>query len=312
MPSPYGYLRGPWNMNPSEYVTRFTSEVTTLPGCSAYYQWASMDSLKDFLYISPYLPHASLHGSVGGVYGCDAFDDMLKKGLINDEDSMVMICSKWGFYLKELYRGNYITPKESCDTKKTEKCGFECTEDSYDVMGSQVKKTINNAYVPTSTSTDDWDKWRDFICSGEGSTVFVGDHLESASPADPSFWPIHPTLERMYHAKLMAGGMEEYNWPTDAVNEYVCDKSMCYEADEGAKDYFDDCCYGHYEKDQLLDFVNADKSKGYGLSNKQILADSDPTSDDYAVNYIYNDFTWSHCSNIDFEGLFNQLAQSRR
>lgn len=45
----FGFLRGPWNMNPSEKVTRFTSEITGLPGCSAYYQWASLDDMKDFL-----------------------------------------------------------------------------------------------------------------------------------------------------------------------------------------------------------------------------------------------------------------------
>jgi hypothetical protein len=171
-----------------------------------------------------------------------------------------------------------------------------------------MKPPFDNAYVPEFTTSDDWDEWRDFICEGDGHKVFVGDHLESASPADPSFWPIHPTLERMFHAKLMAGGMESYEWPTDAVNDYVCDKSMCYESDEGTKDYFEDCCYGHYENDQLLDFVNADKSQGYGLTNKQVLEDSDPSSDDYAVNYIYNDFTWSHCDGIDFEGLFNRFS----
>ena len=36
--------------------------------------------------------------------------------------------------------------------------------------------------------------------------VFVGDHLESATAVDPSFWEIHPTMERLLHAKLMAGG----------------------------------------------------------------------------------------------------------
>ena len=64
MPSPFGYLRGPWNMNPSKYITRFTSEVTTLPGCSSYYQWASLDTVKDFLYMAPYLPHALHHDYV--------------------------------------------------------------------------------------------------------------------------------------------------------------------------------------------------------------------------------------------------------
>lgn len=115
--------------------------------------------------------------------------------------------------------------------------------------------------------------WREFVCNGDGAKIFVGDHVESASPADPSFWPIHPTLERLLQAKYMSGGFNDNSWPTDSVNEYVCDKANCYEEIDGEQvvDYYDACCYGHYETDQLLDFVNADKTSGYGLTNKQVL-----------------------------------------
>jgi hypothetical protein len=47
------------------------------------------------------------------------------------------------------------------------------------------------------------DAWTTFICDGEGSKVFSGDNFESASPIDPVFWPIHPPLERLLHAKMM-------------------------------------------------------------------------------------------------------------
>jgi len=315
IPSPFGYLRGPWNMNPSKYVTRFTSEVTSLPGCAAYYQWASISDFQSFLEIAPYLPHASLHGAIGGVFGCDAFDDLLDKGLILDETSKVMICSKWGFYLKELYRYNYITPNENCKAKSMDpddiSCGFTCNEDLYSGMAAMMKKTVNNAYTPTAMSADKWEDWRDFVCSGDGFRVFVGDQLESASPSDPSFWPIHPTQERLLHAKLMSGGFDKFSWPDDATKSYVCDKSECYE--DGEKDYYDECCYGHYEKDQLLDFVNAKKEKGFGLTNKEVLEMSDPTSEDYSMTYIYEDYSWSHCKGTsDFTSLFSSLYKQSR
>jgi len=311
IPSAFGYMRGPWNMNPSTYITRYGSEVTSIPGCSAYYQWAESTSYGDFLYASPYLPHASLHGAVGGVYGCDMFDDMLSAGLIVDESSQTMICTKWGFYLKELYRGNYISPKTDCSASKASKCGFECNDDQLSDMAGQVKKTINNMYTG-DLSTSQWESWRDFICDGDAFKVFVGDHLESASPSDPSFWPIHPNQERMLHAKLMSGGFDDWSWPTDATEDYVCDKSSCYESEYGAKGYYDDCCYGHYEDSQLLNWIDADKGSGYGPTNGDVLTQTDPTSKDYAMTYIYDDLKWSHCSaSSDFSTLFTQLYNAR-
>lgn len=303
-------------MNPSPYVTRFASEVTSIPGCSAYYQWAATADFGDFLKAAPYLPHASLHGAIGGVFGCDVFDDLLDAGLILDDDSKLMICTKWGFYLKELYRADYIAPNDGCAVTSMDKdgidCGFTCNSDTYDDMPSKMKLTVNNAYMPKDMDMEKWGKWRDFVCSGNGFRVFVGDQLESASPSDPSFWPIHPTQERIYHARLMAGGFDDYDWPSDASVEYVCDKSQCYEDYEETKDYFDECCYGHFENDQLLDFETGDKASGVGPTNKKLLADIDASSNDYSVSYIYDDFTWSHCSTSDFASLFTSLLDSAR
>jgi hypothetical protein len=45
----------------------------------------------------------------------------------------------------------------------------------------------------------------------------MGDQLESASPADPSFWPIHPALERIWQWKRIVGFTSEA-W-TSSANE---------------------------------------------------------------------------------------------
>lgn len=34
--------------------------------------------------------------------------------------------------------------------------------------------------------------------------ILIGDHLEAASAYDPSFWPIHPTLERLWQVSLLS------------------------------------------------------------------------------------------------------------
>jgi hypothetical protein len=157
-----------------------------------------------------------------------------------------------------------------------------------------------------------WIAWKDFICTGDGYKVFGGDHLESASPADPSFWPIHPTLERLFQARMMAGGLDTEEWPSDPVNDYVCNKVTCYDTAYAETDdirapfgSWDNCCYGHYGDDQLLDAPNGNRFAGTGMTNTQALFETNPTKSEYAREYIYDNFKWDHCLDVglDFDEL---------
>lgn len=66
--------------------------------------------------------------------------------------------------------------------------------------------SMGKYFTFTSTSDEGWKDIREFICTGNGYKVFYGDHLESSSAVDPSFWSIHPTQERFLQAMLMADG----------------------------------------------------------------------------------------------------------
>jgi hypothetical protein len=302
----FGYLRGPWNMNPSPYVTRFPTTSGSLPGCVTFYNLLKYDDLMDFLAITPYDSHASTHGSIGGVFGCDLFDDLLDAGYINDNDDKISLCGNWGFYIKELYRANYLKPMTDCtyseDNGNDFTCGYTCNADYDEVFASKLESIISSDYLPNGQlDKDGWAAWKDFICDGNGYKVFTGDHLESASPADPSFWVIHPTQERLYHAKMMAGGFVNTTWPTDQMEDFVCSKAICYEDSEGDRGSYDSCCYGHFQYDQLLDWVHADKGSGYGLTNDDVLQATDPTSSKYTMGYVYDSFSWPHCSQAGYD-----------
>lgn len=212
--------------------------------------------------------------------------------------------------LKELYRRNFISAWSECSYTSFDRdginCGITCNEDSAHLLNHQLSMVISSKYVG-DLDDDQVDEWADFLCNGDASKVFVGDHVESASPDDPSFWPMHPTLERAMQAKYMSGGFTDNSWTSDAVNDYVCDKANCYE--DGELDYWDECCYGHYENDQLLDFVNGDKSAGFGLTNREVLTYSDPTNSGYQMPYIYETFEWDHCEE-DFDSLLNPSGAS--
>ena len=73
--------------------------------------------------------------------------------------------------------------------------------------------------------------------------------------------------------------VSDFVWPSSAKE--VCDKATCVV--DGQKGVFDVCCYGHYENDQMLDFDAGDVSSFVGPTNGQTMADTDPTSLEYAM-----------------------------
>jgi len=314
----YGYMRGPWNTNPSPYISRFivndasSTLYLSAPSCSSFYGMLEESTLMNFLSKAPFFPHASIHGGIGGMFGCDILDSMLSAGLVNSEQDKLQICKKWTTVSKELYRSNFISVKEGCSMEDKSlgrydfSCGYTCNPDKSDAIFIQSLKGYIQDYVPTNMNTDQWTSWIDFICDGEAYKMFSGDHFESTSPEDPSFWPIHGNLERLFHAKLMTGGFSNNAWgvfPSD-----ICDKSTCYDADEDEKGEYSHCCYGHYENDQLLDFVKGDVNTGMGLGNREQLDQTDPLSDSYAMTYIYDEFGWDHCDE-SFVELYTTLIE---
>lgn len=306
----YGYLRGPWNTNPSQYISRFGISETSLPSCSAFTKMLEIGDLDDFFTLAPFAPHASTHGGIGGVFGCDIFDPLLEAGLLKDDSSRLHICKKWSIIMKELYRSNYVSPRANCTIDSYEingfECGYVCDDDDKDSMTNNLKALITSQYVPDEITDDQWYEWRDFVCTGSAHKVFSGDHLEAASPSDPSFWPIHPNIERLWQVKMMVGGFSNDDWPSTASK--VCEKYKCYEEDYGDKDEYTECCYGHNEFDQLLDFVSGKVKEGIGATNRNIVDWTNPANISYAMPYVYDDFSWSHCGN-EFATLLLDLAE---
>lgn len=310
----YGYMRAPWNINPSEYITRYTATDKTFPTCKSHYDLLGYTSLADFLQEIPYASHASTHGVIGGSFGCDILTNMRLAGYINGVDGQLNICENWIFYMKEFYRSDILLPQDKCTLDAdgdASTCVYVCNEDRKSTLLEMLQHSIMNsgmeAIPPYGEMPDEgWDAWTEFICGGDGSKIYAGDHLESASPADPSFWPIHPTLERVFQAKLMAGGFTTSStWPTDPVTEYVCNKAVCYEEDEDAFGNWDTCCYGHYENDQMLDAPNNDRYTYVGPTNKDVHDGTNPQNPEYSMKYIYDTFTWNHCiqEGYDFDAL---------
>lgn len=195
----FGYMRAPWNFNPSQYISRFAGDHASLPSCKSFALLVEYTDFPSFMYEAAFTPHGSTHGAIGNVYGCDLFAPLVEKGMLTDTDTAITLCSKWPFMVKEMYRGNLISRAETSEctimdfTYDGIDCKIVCDSTKLTEIQSYLKQNLK-ASVPSSFK--DYSLWSDWLCTGDSYKVFVGDHLESASPSDPSFWPIHPNLER--------------------------------------------------------------------------------------------------------------------
>jgi len=291
-------MRAPWNLNPSPYVSRYPLIETTasigefyMPTCTDHYDALQYDDRMDFYLESSFDPHGTLHILEGGFYGCDLLQPLVDAGFITDYNS---VCYFWVFTLKELYRAGYITPKKSCevgDSLESTNCGYTCANE--EKVYSKILTMVGIGINKTAEGVDD--AFTSFVCGGDGGRIFPGDHLESASPADPSFWVIHPTLERLMHAKLFAGGFQTSNeWPTNSRSDYVCAKSSS--------------CYGHYQDDQMYDGLAGSTNAFFGPTNRETESATDSMATTYSMPYVYDNFDWDHCDE-DYTSLINDLHQ---
>jgi hypothetical protein len=239
---------------------------------------------------------------------------MRENGYLKSTDAQVGLCAHWGFIAKGLYRKGLLAPRNDCTytnfTREGVNCGYVCDETLHRNISLYIKESFTVTWTEKVADFNEsfWEVWREFMCDGEGYKAFFGDSLDpSGSGAEPYFWVIHPTLERLLHAKYMIGGFTRDDWPTSA--EDVCSAYECYEPDEGATGQWPLCCKGHYEDDQLLDFVTGNMSAGIGLTNKEMLERTRPDSMSYAVPYIYDNFDWSHCDDEEDADINQYLSK---
>ena len=136
------------------------------------------------------------------------------------------------------------------------------------------------------------------------------------------FWPIHPTMERLYQVSVLTDTLTDLSWPDEDVTitlpdgtSYTEPLSMYYQA-----------CNGHhgshvYPFSLLASDVDGFKVKtgirgnpvtGNNLTNREVLAKLDPGSN--SLNYVYDTFKWDHClsQGYDFDDAWGENVFSPR
>lgn len=298
--SPYGFMRAPWNLNPSKFVTRYRSmcgqQLIYWPTCESHHDMVfsqSYDTFYDWVWAVGYIPHGPVHAWLGGL-GSDSCEDKLTEleGILPHPE---IEKAKKGLFiiLKNMYRGGFVEPPKYCSSDSTaESCKFHCTRDkdpdgfrqyfAFNMQSNGVKAYAN-------LDNDLKDKVSDAILCD--NVFWPGDHLEAASPVEASFWPIHPALERLYQFKSIVKPFNDASW------EVRRDKGQRYCL------YSTFGCEGHHSYDLTAwNSVSRSEDGTYTkkmLTNYQVRTATTPRT--YAQPYIYQDFEWEHCKAVGFD-----------
>lgn len=168
------------------------------------------------------------------------------------------------------------------------------------------------------------------------ASLLVRGHGQSTSPLDPVFWPMHPTMERLWHFKVLSGTMTNTGWPDENTIVTMPDGTSKQEI----VSLYSEECMGHRGSDVfpfglwdgsldhivrtgLMDAILTSESDddvgerdsppnrqaaGNTLTNRELLAALDPRQD--SLTYIYDAFRWDHCMQKGFD--FHDMRNASR
>ena len=290
----YGYLRAPWNQNPSKYITRsstscgadYDTEIMGTSDCNVNYQLVFNTEYETFETFSWFVPgpaHGPVHMLTGGISGCsEDYDSLLDEGFSQEHVNKLKFTAFIG--RKNYYRAGYLSCPDSCDTESDSTCTCSCPNLDTDIkkgkMGDYLTQLVYNGGMQEFVESYSPSQLKTLVQTACEANVVDGDQLEASSPADISFWPIHPTMERVWQFKNLKGFLTDSSWPTDKVSIYG------------------DSCTGHAANDTIKIQNLVSDSIEY-ITNEDFMNFINPTSDN--LDYIYDDFSWSHCTSKGFD-----------
>ncbi|CAM9874878.1 unnamed protein product, partial [Hapterophycus canaliculatus] len=120
---------------------------------------------------------------------------------------------------------------------------------------------------------------------------------QASSSFDPTFYPMHPTVDRLWAYTVLTGQMKDFSWPDSDVTITNPDGSLSFES----VSIDGDDCNGHRGSDVFPFGLLRNTSDGFegagrgnNFTNRELLARLDPRIN--ALSYVYDNFKWTHCS----------------
>lgn len=299
--NPYGYLRAPWNANARPFVTRVHQLCGAdslsgfgWPSCGTHHNLTfQSNSYYAWAWKASYGAHGPVHAAVGGTFQCkDEYDGLADLGVLpQDVESLrvmsfVVLKSGWRAGLVEMPAAcSSDAPRADCKPKcpLLEDAGrfrnISALEDMWQVlfMGARLSRSYDHDTKVGVLKA---------VCT---TPIAPGDQLEASSPVDVSFWPVHPTLERLYMYKALLGASENATAGFETTEWANPDGPTQYCHNNG--------CKGHHPYDVVPFPVHAEANgsnfEARSLTNLELFNVLDPT--EHRLPYVYDAFSWDHC-----------------
>lgn len=301
--NPYGYMRAPWNMNSLPYVTRFNYTGSAaknfavtdmgMPTCMDFWNLIEdSDSWFDFGWGLQYDPHARVHSVIGGSEAGTSFENNIAKHF--DDDVNEIISKIMFVWTKNMWRNYKVDFPTVCSPDTPQHaCVGSCSDIGDEIQNRDIESYINtfgDSTVISSIKSLVLEDQIEVVTAMCESSLCIGDQMESASPTDISFWPIHPNLERVWMIKKLSGTFTDESWPQNSTSK----------SSDGST------CYGHGSEDLLpmegiVSGTEGVEWNATNLTNSEWYRLLDPLNGH--MPYLYDDFTLKHCNfyNLSFE-----------
>ena len=339
MTNPYGYMRSPWNPNPSPYVTRFAMSSGYAVQCTAIEDAIEplIDEFAEWMFWSEFTVHGNIHSVTAGelnigvepvnlamqtmISKCCGGTDELGDNLASDRGSITgtgtsSLYRKYGMknkncsnlqyeYLKEHkalwreYRVDYpsvCTPSDAEDDAVAgSSCRQFCTKAPEEVALTLLQWTFFD-YTNTEILAEDFmgcasketlKEIGEIFCANT-PTYVLGDHDHGA---DPSFYAIHPAVERVYQMAVLNGATTPSEFERKCVSQV-----RCYGVGGVRREGVDACCEGHGPTDRW--HINLTHAEAARMTISELLALADPrdVSDGQITYPIFHHFHFDHCN----------------
>lgn len=339
----YGYLRAPWNANNSPYVTRYPRRDGHLPTCTIHRLFG--ESTEDvrggddwtnrsmWMYDVSNAAHGAMHSTPGGFFAVGdtnrVADAYLKANGVDTKN--VKQHTLWRFRVLDF--------PDHCD--ELVDCAPQCNLDlwtnltavGYEIVKAQAKFPSDDELA--RISADAYADIAKAYCglfdqivglnqtlaaqSRQGPDLYIsGDAKDAGGSIDPTFWPIHPAITRLYQYRILFGpAFRDEAWYVNnscygARSEdedrdrlaFALDgarvgnstlglpPSNSYQPDGLVPCGFEDCCGGHFGSSQLYQRY---PDKKIGLTNAAMMDLVDPRTGPKFDQPIYHHFLFPHC-----------------
>ena len=185
------------------------------------------------------------------------------------------------------------TPQEAC----TMVCGFDPADEDASAYAWNYLSVFLGDFVHGITNrTTQLEIVRRLICD---TSFVLGEQAESASPLDPSFWPVHPTMDRLLQYKRLVSPFLNTHWMNTQA-----------QPPHGTVFCVTDQCKGHHRDDVTTFITTVQGDDGVFerryLTNGELFDFLNPLAP--RMSYVYDNFRWEHC---DAQGLAFPLPPQR-